>query len=458
MSCRRFLFSVAYALSLAACSSPPDLQDGRLLDVSAPAQIKGVHGMLSPTQSAAILAKLKQEGKGSLLERHIAFEEALLGQPLVTGNHVVLLRDGIATYAAMFAAIGQARDHINLETYIFDDDEVGRRFVDLLLKKQAEGVQVNIIYDSVGSVSTPRAFFDRLRNAGVRVLEYNPINPLHVRSQWLVNNRDHRKLLVVDGQTAFLGGVNISKVYSRGSQPFRRKTEDKDHIPWRDTHLQIDGPVVADLQHCFLDTWDRQSGQPLAPRAYFPTVARKGDELVRAIPAVSDNNYSQIYIALLSAIGHATKEVELTNAYFVPDPQFLQTLEDAARRGVDVKLILPGHTDSWIAWQAGRSHYAELLNAGVKVYERRGALLHAKTAVVDGVWSTVGSSNLDWRSFVHNDELNAEILGADFAGQMRTMFAQDLAESDLIEADGWSHRSVVQHVKEWAAQIWSYWL
>ncbi|GAB3247136.1 phospholipase D-like domain-containing protein [Chitinimonas naiadis] len=425
---------------------------------SASTQLKTARGLLTPAQSAAILDRLRREGRDNILDRHLAFEEALLDKPITTGNKVTLLQDGPATYQAMFTAIRAARDHINLETYIFEEDEVGKQFSDLLRQKQAQGVQVNLIYDSVGSLNTGRPFFDHLKEAGIQVLEFNPVNPLKSRGKWLLNNRDHRKLLVVDGKQAFLGGVNISRVYSRGSQPFKQRQGNDRPTPWRDTHMLVEGPAVADFQRTFLETWSQQAEHPLPERQYFPALARQGGELVRAIGGRYDEPYSQIYLSLASAISHAEKQVLLTNAYFVPDPQLLQLLCDAARRGVDVRLILPGSTDSWATLQAGRSHYQQLLDAGVKLYERKGALLHAKTAIVDGVWSSLGSTNLDWRSFVHNNELNAEILSTDFAAQMLQMFQRDQAESVEIGSKDWSDRSVGQRMKEWTARLLAYWL
>jgi cardiolipin synthase len=227
---------------------------------------------------------------------------------------------------------------------------------------------------------------------------------------------------------------------------------------WRDTHLQIEGPVVAEFQKLFMDTWSKQKGPPLAKKNYFPTLGKQGDEIVRAIGSASDDPYSLIYLTLLSAIDHAEQRVYLTNAYFVPDPQLLKALTDAAQRGVEVKMILPSHTDSWPVFHAGRSHYSKLLRAGVKIYERRGAVMHSKTASIDGVWSTVGSTNLDWRSFLHNDELNAAILGRDFSRQMDAMFARDQAESDAIDLERWEQRSLLLRLKEWAARLAEYWL
>ena len=218
--------------------------------------------------------------------------------------------------------------------------------------------------------------------------------------------------------------------------------------------MQVDGPVVGEFQKLFIATWEKQKGEPLAPRNYLPQLRNKGKEVVRAIGSSPDEPYSLIYATLISAIGSAETSVNLTNAYFVPDPQLLAALKDAAQRGVDVKIILPSYTDFWLVFQAGRSYYEELLSAGVKVYERRDALLHAKTALIDGVWSTVGSTNLDWRSFLHNDEVNAVILGQEFGAQMQAMFEKDLASSNPITLEEWNQRPIGMRVKEWVARLW----
>lgn len=420
-------------------------------------QLQGARGPISVKQSAAILDRLKQQGT-TLLQRHVSVEEAVAQSPLVVGNRVVLLQDGPATYRAMLAAMQAAKDHINMQTYIIEDDEIGRRFSDLLLERRASGVHVNLIYDGVGSIGTPREFFDRLREGGVRVLQFNPVNPLTAKKGWQVNHRDHRKLLVVDGATAFIGGINISSVYSSGSSVGSARPSDETRIPWRDTHLQIEGPVVADFQKLFIETWTKQKGEPLPAAGYFPRLSARGKEIVRAIGGAANEPYSPIYVALLSAINAAEKSVHLTNAYFVPDPQLLAALTDAAARGADVKLILPGQTDFWAVFHAGRSYYADLLRAGVKIFERRGALLHAKTALIDGVWSCLGSTNLDWRSFLHNDELNAVVLGDEFSERMRLAFESDLAESDPVLLEEWERRPFSTRIKEWAARVWAYWL
>ena len=453
----------AAAVQLSACATLPDADVAGGPEKADPVRFETASGPVSENTNRAILHALEAaSGSRDILRKHLANEEAInLDSPLVLGNRLVVLEDGPATYQAMFAGIRAARDHINLETYIFEDGEIGSEFATLLLKKQADRVQNNVIYDSVGSLTTPPAFFDALRAGGIQLVEFNPVNPAKVKKAWLLNNRDHRKLLVIDGKTAFLGGINISESYSSGSRPgsaSSRKKQAEAGAAWRDTHVRIQGPVVAELQKYFLDTWQRQSHRPRTGGNYFPKVERRGDEIVRTIASKADSPDAPIYLTLLSVIVHAERNIHLTNAYFVPDPKLRQALAGAAQRGVDVQMILPSKTDSWAVFHAGRSHYAELLRAGVRLYERREAMLHAKTASIDGVWATIGSTNLDWRSFLHNDELNAVVLGTDFARQMDAMFAKDRAASRAVEPEQWARRSVFLRLQEWFARRFEYWL
>jgi cardiolipin synthase A/B len=451
--------AAALLAALAGCSTLPTIVPDMARRPAQSVQLEGARGALTAQRSDAILKRLESRGaETNIFERHLALEQEIVGTPLMVGNKVLLLQDGPATYQRMFAAIRNAKDHINMETYLIEDDEVGNRFADALIAKKAEGVQVNFIHDSVGSMDAPRAFFKRLTDGGVNVLEFNPINPLTAGKGWDVNQRDHRKLLVVDGETAFVGGINISSVYSGSSPKGRHKPAPVGEQPWRDTHLQIEGPVVGEFQKLFLATWEKQKGDALEPREYFPKLAERGREVVRAIGSSPDEPYSLIYATLISAIGSAETSVHLTNAYFVPDPQLRAALKEAVRRGVDVSIIVPANTDSWLVFHAGRSYYAELLAAGVRIYERRDALLHAKTALVDGVWSTIGSTNLDWRSFLHNREINAVILGQEFGAQMEAMFEKDLASSTLITPEQWERRSLAGRAREILARIWEYWL
>jgi cardiolipin synthase len=422
-----------------------------------PPQINTARGVLSPEKSRAIMLKLQKSVEPTdILLRHTAVMEEVLESPLTKGNKVALLVDGKDTYAAMFKAMENAKDHINLETYIIEEDETGHRFIELLLKKQAEGVQVNLIYDSVGSFGTSAAFFQRLSDAGIQVVEFNPIKPLQFEWKWLQGHPDHRKLLVVDGRIAITGGINISNVYS--STPFRRKRAAKAALPWRDTDVQIEGPAVAEFQKLFVDTWQRQTGPPLTSRDYFPVLKEKGNALVQAVGSNPGESNRNTFVVYVSAITFAEHSLHLTNAYFIPDEQILAAFTAAASRGVDVKIILPSTTDSWVVLHAQRHNYSALLQSGVKLYERRNALLHAKTAVIDNVWSTVGSTNMDYWSFLNNDEVNAVILSREVAGEMEKMFARDLAESRQIHLKMWRERPVLPRTMEWLAHLFARWI
>ncbi|MEY4564404.1 MAG: hypothetical protein RLZZ618_3681 [Pseudomonadota bacterium] len=457
----------ATLVCLGGCNTLPTIHPD-LVRSRAPVQVDGARGPLTAAQSQLVIAKLKAGGKDtSIFDRHLAFEEAVVGSPLVAGNKVALLIDGPNTYRSMFSAIGEARDHINLETYILEDDEVGAEFARVLIDKQKSGVQVNMIHDGVGTLSTPKEYFKRLTDAGIRVLEFNPVNPLKAKAGWDVNQRDHRKLLIVDGRTAILGGINISSVYSGGSfstgssaSRGRRSGKDAgpDDLPWRDTDIRIDGPVVAEFQKLFLSTWASQKGPELPSRSYFPTIEAQGKEVVRAIGSSPDEPFSLMYATLISAIDAAETDILITNAYFVPDPQLVKSLKTAVTRGVDVKLLLPSKTDSWLVFHAGRASYRDLLEAGIKIYERQDALLHSKTALIDGVWSTIGSTNLDWRSFLHNQEVNAVVLGGDFGQQMRALFQRDIEASRPIALEDWKKRGIGPRVKEAVGKMWEYWL
>ena len=452
------LFVFVFSLS-SGCATLPNASD--VIDEAPtaqnPRQIVSSKGPLSSEKTEAIMERLKRSvDPTDILERHTAVVESITDSPLTKGNKITLLADGQAGYAAMFSAIQNAKDHINLETFIIEDDEVGRKFVDLLLQKQEKGVQVNLIYDSMGSYSTPPAFFQRLRDRGIQVVEFNPVNPLKARGHWILAQTDHRKMLIIDGKVAITGGINISSVYS-SKLSGRRKVEGAP-LPWRDTDVQIEGPAVAEFQKLFLDTWQKEKGPKLSERNYFPDLKEAGNALVRVIGSTPGQNNRLTFIVYVSAITFANHSVHLTNAYFIPDDQMLDAFTDAARRGVDVQIILPSTSDSSLALSAARYNYSELLKSGVKLFERRNALLHAKTAVIDGVWSTVGSTNLDYWSLLSDDEVNAVILSHEFAIEMEKMFARDLAESDEIRLEEWEKRPLFPRIREWFGHLFSHWL
>ena len=452
----RPLFLAFACVAVCGCAA---MQDVRALDhpveQGAVPTVLGAQGALSKKSSRALLAS---RWKNSYLDTTAlaAVEELATGKPLIAGNKVALLYDGPQTMASMLQAITAAKDHINLETYIFDQDAVGLQFAEALMERQRSGVQVHIIYDAVGTIGTPQAFFDKMRDAGILLVAFNPVNPLKFVGPWVPNNRDHRKILVVDGRVAFTGGVNISSTYSNSSL-FRSKSRTNAKVGWRDTHIRIEGPAVAALQWEFLNSWAGQQAPALSDSNFFPPLHSVGDKLVRILASAPGGD-QDIYAAYILAINAAEKSVHITCAYFVPDAQILQAMTDAARRGVDVKVILPGVMESGLVFYAGRSFYEDLLASGVRVYELQIAVLHAKTAVIDRIWSTVGSTNIDMRSFMHNYELNAVVLDPEFGLALESAFEEDLRYSVEVSAEQWAQRPLAERLKEWAARRLEYWL
>ncbi|MDT3671112.1 MAG: phospholipase D-like domain-containing protein [Aromatoleum sp.] len=440
---------------LAACATGGVVHVPATENSASGGQVRVVNerGAVSP-QAAR---RIEQEGPTDLLAHHLREVEGVIESPLVLGNDAHLLIDGPQTYSAMFEAIEHAKSRVFVETYIIEAGKVGGDLAELLAKKRARGVEVRVLYDSVGSRPTPAEYFDRLRGAGIAVCEFNPINPLKLAgdADLGINNRDHRKVLVVDGRVAFTGGINISGVYSAGSFGSRRKAPTREE-GWRDTHVMMRGPIVAQFEGLFANSWN---GQACDDDVALPASARPGpagDMAMRVVVADPASQRSELYVALLSAVEHAKERIWLTYGYFVPDHRVLDALQDAAKRGVDVRLVLPGFSDFWAPFHAGRSHYTALLRAGVRVFERRDALLHAKTAVIDSVWSSVGSTNLDWRSFVHNYEADLLVLDRDFAGEMEALFSMDEKASHEVKMVEWKNRGLKARVLEWFARRWEY--
>jgi cardiolipin synthase len=372
-----------------------------------------------------------------------------LNRPLIGGNRVDVLVDAPSAYGAMFAAIAAARDHINVESYILEAEGPGESLANLLLQKRASGVRVNLIFDSFGSLRTSAEYFRRLREAGVALCEYNPVRSWRPLLRAL-HLRDHRKLLIVDGRIAFVGGINFSSVYAYGSAGRRMAREERP--PWRDMHVRVEGPLVTQLQEVFLEHWKCQVGRPPAVARYLPALLPRGGSQVGVAACDAGRRRNPFYTSLLAAIGNAQQRIRITTAYFVPPRRLLRALERAARRGIDVRLLLPGISDSWPALAAGRSYYGRLLHAGVKIYECHDAILHAKAAVVDGVWATVGSSNMDWRSFLHNAEINVIGIDPNLAGELERLHAEDIARSQPITLERWTERGWTHRLKEWAAR------
>lgn len=443
-----------------ACGSMARQQ--RQLQPLAPRQVaqritlQGRDGPVPEATEARDLARVRDEGNGALFERHLGMLAAQGDTELLRGNAARLLVDGPATFAAMKGAITAARHRVLVEFYIVEDEGVAAEVGELLMRKAAEGVSVTMMYDSLGSVGTEEAFFERLRQGGIAVCAFNPLNPLERPGHWGLLQRNHRKMLAVDADVAFIGGINLSNVYAQGSfGSARRKAapSDADRQGWRDTQVELRGPVVSALAALFRESWTQQGCKGELPPAPQPQVATPGQRVVKLVAGNPDQGINPSYVALLHAIDASQRRVQLTMAYFAPGDELIQALCDAARRGVAVTLVLPGRSDVSLVLHAGRSRYAQLLEAGVQINEMTQSVMHAKTAVIDGVYSSIGSSNLDWRSIVGNHEIDVIVLGDDFGQQMQALFARDLSVSQHIDAEQWARRGLGQRLLQGFARL-----
>ena len=439
------------------------MQFARTLPLSrsrTPVDLESADGMVSRAERVRISRKLSTTGDTTLLDFHLAAMQDIGAPPLITGNQVRLLVDGPRTYEAMFAAIDKARHYVLVESFIFEESAAGNRTLSALLAQAAKrGVSVSVLYDAVGSMTTDEAFLAGLRDAGIVLCAFNPLNPLDDRFSG-VNHRDHRKIVVVDGEYAFAGGVNFSQAYHIASKQARHRGLSQQkalHQGWRDTHIAIQGTAARHLEDLFRGTWRDAECKGEPPPVTEPAVGA-GNTLVQIVASSPDDESNDIYATLLSVLAYAQRSVDVTMAYFVPDDTLEKAIKDAARRGVAVRIILPSYSDFSGVFYAGRAHYDELLESGVRLYELENAFLHSKSIVVDGVWSSIGSTNFDWRSFVHNNEINVCVIGEDFAGQMTHMFNTDLADSKEITLATWKKRGFRQRFKEWMWLPIQYWL
>ncbi len=420
--------------------------------------IVGAHGPLPPAKAKALFQKLEKQAYWTdILQRQIFLTECISDSNLTAGNKATLLVNEQTAYAAMREAIGKAKHHVNFETYIFAADKTGKEMADLLLSKQAEGVEVNLIYDAVGCLDTPADFFERLRAGGVNILPFRPLDPLAetARTRSLIQ-RDHRKILIVDGEVAVTGGINIGSSFSESMQGEFPSLSSEES--WRDTDVLIEGPVVADFQKLFLETWENENGPKIDKSTFFPPLKKAGNQLIQVVGSSPEHYAPTIYLLYMGSIRFADTYIHLTNAYFVPTEDLAEELSNAAKRGVDVKLILPSASDHSLVLSAGRSYYTDLLKSGVRIFERQNRLLHAKTAVIDGVWSTVGSTNMDLWSFKRNNEVNAIILGREFAKQMEQMFEDDLKQANEVKLEQWEKRPLSDRLFQLLGRMFSHWL
>ena len=387
------------------------------------------------------------------LLRHAASHEPVSSCPLLDGNDIKLLPSGADTLTAMFAALAAAQTHIYLEYYIFDDVHWrGQTIKGLLLDALRRGVHVALIYDSVGSLKTPDSFFDDLDQAGAQILEFHPVNPLRKHFVWHLNDRDHRKIMLIDCKTAFIGGVNLSRVYE--NPPEAGTPPEAKNGYWHDCAVRIRGPVVAQAQSLFLDTWDRHGGDRLPDCELVPPAGIEGDQVARIAGSLPHEKRQLYFHGIHEAVCAARHRILITTGYFVPTRREWQMLADAARRGVAVDLILAGFSDVRGALHAARALYGRLLDAGVRIHELHDGFLHAKAAVIDGVWTAIGSSNLDRRSFSFNNEVDAVILGRDTASDLEALLEGWMQRATEVTLKDWRQRSMHEHVAELSARVW----
>ncbi|MEO6486868.1 MAG: cardiolipin synthase [Thermoanaerobaculia bacterium] len=367
---------------------------------------------------------------------------ALTGAPLTAGNAVTILKNGVQIFPAMLTAIRNARKTINLEFYIYWDGGIGRQFAEALAERARGGVQVKVILDAVGSAQMSENLIDFMRRNGIDVEWYHPLRWYTISR---LNHRTHRKLLIVDGEIGFSGGIGIA-------DDWLGDADSKDH--WRETVIRVEGPVVTQMQSAFMDNWIKSRGELLTGLDYFPDVGPRGTHLAQVIKSSPSEGSSTVKLLYVISIVSAQRSIYINNAYFVPDPDTRRALEGAVRRGVDVRLVVPGeHTDVHIARHAGRWNYEMLLRRGIRIFEYAPTMMHAKTMVVDGIWTTVGSSNFDDRSFRLNDEVNVNVYDEAIAAQMEAMFFADMAQSREITLRKWFRRPAFERVKESFADL-----
>ncbi len=363
---------------------------------------------------------------------------------ITVGNRVTVLSSGTKKFEALRKAITEAKHFIHLEYYIFDLDDIGTIIKNLLIDKARQGVEVRIIVDDVGSWELKSSFFKELRAEGVEVESF-----LKVRFPWLtskVNYRNHRKIVVIDGEIGFIGGINIADRYLKGSEVYGI---------WRDTHLMIEGDAVNSLQTTFLIDWYFVSQTELAEPKYFPTKKTLGDKIVQISASGPDSDWPAIMMGFFEAVSSANKYVYMATPYFTPSESVLMAIKTAAMGGVDVRIIMPEKSDAFITLLSSRSFIKELLEAGVKVYFYQKGFLHAKTMVVDNVLAAVGSANMDFRSFEQNFEITAFLYDEEIASVMQNAFLADLDDSRQLTLEGWASRSVKEKAKESFARLFS---
>ena len=367
---------------------------------------------------------------------------SLLGGNFVAGNSITTLVNGREIFPAFLSGIRSARQSIDFETYVMWDGEIAKKVAEALAERARAGVRVNAILDAQGTFTMGSENLELLRTAGVNVVKYHPVFALDLRR---FNNRTHRKLLIIDGKVAFVGGVGIADVWlGNGESP--------EH--WRDTHYKVTGPVVAQLQALFMDNWLKTRGEVLHGPEYFPPLSATGPYTAQAFKSSPQQGDMNIHLMYLLAIASAKHSLVIENAYFLPDDLMRKELIDAAKRGAKVEIVVPGdHIDQKAVRAASRKHWPELLKAGIHIYEYQPAMTHVKLMIVDGAFVSVGSGNLDLRSIRLNAEANMNVLSTSFAAQQARLFEIDKRRSKEITLDETGKLGALNPVQQAASLV-----
>lgn len=370
---------------------------------------------------------------------------SLLGPPLIPGNACTTLLNGDDIFPSMLAAIHAAKKTITLETYIYWSGTIGQEFTDALSERAKAGVNVHVLMDWFGSSKIDQKYLKRMKDSRVQVFEYHPFHFWDLSTWGHVDNRTHRKLMIVDGKVGFTGGVGIA-------DEWRGRADRPDH--WRDNHYRVEGPVVAQLQAAFLDNWTKSTGEILVGDGYFPQLESVGKLWGQVFKSSAEGGSESMQVMMLLSIACAASDVRIETAYFVPDAVTRKSLIAACKRGVKVQIIIPGpQIDEKVVRDAARGHLGELLKAGVTFYEYQPTMFHCKQIIVDDRWVSIGSSNFDNRSFRLNDEANMNIMDPAFAAGQIRVFEDDKTHSRQITLKEWNHRPFGLRLAEWWASM-----
>ena len=358
------------------------------------------------------------------------------------GNAVNLLLNGDEIFPAALEAIRSARETITYAQYFYEEGAIGLELAEALSERCRAGVRTHILLDGFGSLLIPPEYLDSMKRAGCEVSSFRPLSPLVLFAALgfgRSNNRSHRRILVVDGRIGFTGGVGVSPKWLGNGRK-------EGH--WRQTDVRIEGPVVASLQSAFVENWLEATGNVLGGEPYFPPLSPRGSVFAQVVRSSPAGGSFSMYTMFLLAMSSARRSIYITNPYFLPDQRMTRALTEAAGRGVRVVVLLPGAIDNNIVRHASRSQFGPLLEAGIEIYEYQAGLLHAKTMTVDGIWATIGSTNLDTRSFALNDEVNAVVYHNEVVGQLEKVFADDLTYSRKVDLERWRKRGFFDHLLE----------